>query len=284
MAGEPGKTRRQTEKRANDLDGAAWTRASISVWNDLRKTPEETALKHPAMFPAALVTRLIQCFTRETDLRILDPFCGSGSTLVAAHGLGRHGIGFEVAGEYRELARRRLDAAGVAPDSYTLVPHSSQRIGDVVAPASVDLCVTSPPYWDILSRKRTADYRETRDYAEGEEDLSRVADYGEFVEALAAVFDGVYDALKPGKYCIINVMDLRKKDRFFPLHSDLAARLSTRAKGGRFIFDDLIIWDRRADYNNLRPLGFPAVFRINKVHEYLLIMQRPLADRSADSG
>jgi hypothetical protein len=72
-------------------------------------------------------------------------------------------------------------------------------------------------------------------------------------------------------------MDLRKKDRFFPFHSDLAARLSDRERGGRWIFDDLIIWDRRADYNNLRPLGYPAVFRINKVHEFLLIMRRPAA-------
>ena len=42
-----------------------------------------------------------------------------------------------------------------------------------------------------------------------------------------------------------------------------------------FLFDDIIIWDRRRDYNNLRPLGYPSVFRINKVHEYILIFQKP---------
>ena len=41
------------------------------------------------------------------------------------------------------------------------------------------------------------------------------------------------------------------------------------------IFDDLIIWNRQADYSNLRPLGYPAVFRINKVHEFLLIFRNP---------
>jgi len=38
-----------------------------------------------------------------------------------------------------------------------------------------------------------------------------------------------------------------------------------------YIYDDLIIWDRQADYNNMRPLGYPYKFRINKVHEYLMI-------------
>ena len=58
------------------------------------------------------------------------------------------------------------------------------------------------------------------------------------------------------------------------LHSDLAALLSDPSRGGRYVFDDLIVWDRRAEYNNLRPLGYPAVFRINKVHEFLLIFRK----------
>ncbi len=41
-------------KRANELDGKTWLRYSVSVWSDIRKTKEEVALKHPAMFPSAL--------------------------------------------------------------------------------------------------------------------------------------------------------------------------------------------------------------------------------------
>lgn len=268
--GEESMTTGAERKRANDLNGVEWTRASISVWSDLRKSAAETALKHPAMFPTALVERLIRCFTRETGRVILDPFCGSGSSLVAARSLGGHGIGFEVAPEYVELARRRLEGA-----DYTLHTASAQRIPALLPPESVDLCVTSPPYWDILARRRTADFKEVRDYAGAGEDLSRVESYPEFVEALAGVFDGIWEVLKPGAYCVVNVMDLRKKDRFFPFHSDLAGRLSDTSRGGRYIWDDLIVWDRRGEYNNLRPLGYPAVFRINKVHEFLLILRRP---------
>ena len=65
-------------------------------------------------------------------------------------------------------------------------------------------------------------------------------------------------------------MDIRKKSQFYPLHSDLAYKL--REVG--FLFDDLIIWDRQSDYNNMRPLGYPYRFRINKVHEYILIMYK----------
>jgi DNA modification methylase len=261
-------------RRANDLGGAEWTRCSISVWSDIRKTPEETALKHPAMFPRMLVERVIRCFTREGERTVLDPFCGSGSTLIAAHGEGGRGIGFEVSPEYVELARRRLAAAPVPTEAYELHLRGAGSIPELLPAESVDLCVTSPPYWDILSQRRTADYRAVRDYAGGDEDLSRTGDYEEFVEGLGRIFDGVYCVLKPGAYCVVNVMDLRKKARFYPLHSDLAARLSETERGGRFIFDDLIIWDRRADYNNLRPLGYPAVFRINKIHEFLVILRK----------
>ncbi len=36
-----------------------------------------------------------------------------------------------------------------------------------------------------------------------------------------------------------------------------------------------IIWDRRTEYNSLRPLGYPSRSRVNKVHEYALIFQKP---------
>ncbi len=78
------------KKRANELGGTDWTRYSISVWRDIKRSAEERALKHPAMFPVALVERLILCFTRDTDKIILDPFVGSGSTLLAAKNLNPH--------------------------------------------------------------------------------------------------------------------------------------------------------------------------------------------------
>jgi hypothetical protein len=113
--------------------------------------------------------------------------------------------------------------------------------------------------------------KQIRHYGNLPEDLGVIADYGAFLDAATRVFADVLVTLKPRAYCCVVVMDLRKKDRFFPLHSDLAARLA--AVGYRY--DDLIIWNRQTEYNNLRPLGYPAVFRINKVHEFVLLLQKP---------
>ena len=55
--------KKNSRKQANELDGKTWLRYSVSVWSDIRKTKEETELKHPAMFPSVLAHRLIACFT-----------------------------------------------------------------------------------------------------------------------------------------------------------------------------------------------------------------------------
>jgi DNA modification methylase len=261
-------------RRANDLDGKEWTANSISVWKDIRKGSDEKTLEHPAMFPLMLVRRVIRCFTTSEDKKILDPFMGSGSTLVGAALLGRTGIGFEIYREFIELAEQRLYACtrGKSQEKpYTIYPADARRMAEFIHPDSIDLCFTSPPYWNILSRARTADYKETRDYGNAETDLSQIEKYNDFITSLGQIFTEVLRALKPGKYCIVNVMDLRKGSEFFPFHVDLATEMQRIG----YLFDDIIIWDRSLEYNNLRPLGYPAVFRINKVHEYLLIFQKP---------
>ena len=47
----PVKKARRPGHKGNDLDGATWTRYSISVWNDIRKSAGEVKTRHPAMFP-----------------------------------------------------------------------------------------------------------------------------------------------------------------------------------------------------------------------------------------
>lgn len=271
------KTPRRNGKRANELDGATWTKYSLSIWSDIKKTPEEIALGHPAIFPVALVQRLIRCFMTSTDHVVLDPFSGSGSTLIGAMIERKQGVGFEIVPSYVELTKQRVSNRALPFDSDSLaapVVHQddARNILKTLGPESVDFCLTSPPYWDILSQKRTADYKRTRDYGDEKLDLAKIHGYWEFISELGRIFEQVYRALRPGKYCVVDVMDLRKKDKFYPFHSDLAVGL----KSCGFIFDDIIIWDRRQEYNNLRPLGYPSVFRINKVHEYLLIFRKPL--------
>jgi DNA modification methylase len=255
------------KRRANSLDGRTWTRHSISVWSDLRKSKEEMKLKHPALFPAQLVERIIECFLPPDGRIVLDPFCGLGSTLVAARNLGKLGIGLDINPEYVAAARARL---GLDPGECRVLEADARALLEHVESESVDLVVTSPPYWDVLTRRRSADGKAVRNYGERSADLGRVSDYREFLAALRGVFEQVLLALKPGAFCAVIVMDLRKGSEFYPFHSDLAAEL--QAAG--FIWDDLIIWDRRQEYNNFRPLGYPAVFRVNKAHEFVVVFQK----------
>ena len=121
--------------------------------------------------------------------------------------------------------------------------------------------------------------KKIRDYGDNPDDLSRIQDYDDFLNELVKIFKVVYQVLLPGKYCLVNVMDIRKKDKFYAFHADLSSRM--QAIG--FVLDDIIIWDRRQEYNNLRPLGYPYVFRINRIHEYILIFQKPKKEASEGS-
>ena len=62
---------------------------------------------HPAPFPIELPRRCIKLFTFVGDT-VLDPFMGSGTTLIAAHVFNRKGIGVEIDADYCELAKKRL--------------------------------------------------------------------------------------------------------------------------------------------------------------------------------
>jgi site-specific DNA-methyltransferase (adenine-specific) len=62
---------------------------------------------HPAAFPLELPTRLIKMLSRVGDT-VLDPFCGSGTAILAARRLKREGIGFDQSEDYVAGARRRL--------------------------------------------------------------------------------------------------------------------------------------------------------------------------------
>jgi len=263
-----------SRKKCNRLDGKTWLEYSISVWDDIKRTVDEVTLAHPAMFPQELVERLLDCFTGPEDRYVLDPFMGSGSTLVAACNRGMHGIGLEIVPDYIRLAKKRLsDGLLTAPSKgeYTIHQVDARKLLEVVAPESVDFCLTSPPYWDILNRQRTADRKNVRNYGNLKDDLSLIPDYHQFLEALGDIFAQVLQTLKPKKYCCVVVMDLRKKNKFYPFHSDLANVLVSRG----FSFEDIIIWNRKHEYNNLRPLGYPYTFRVNKVHEYILIFRKP---------
>jgi site-specific DNA-methyltransferase (adenine-specific) len=96
--------------------GSQW-RDQLGNWallcRDIWRIPPgaSTNCAHPAVMPAELAARAIRLSTWPGEL-IIDPFCGSGTTLLVARGLGRRAIGVEISERYCALAARRL-AQGV---------------------------------------------------------------------------------------------------------------------------------------------------------------------------
>lgn len=85
------------------------TRVFRHVWDGMVKDSErgiEGRRRHPTQKPVVLMKWCIGF--APTDLTILDPFMGSGTTLRAAKDLGRRAIGIEISKDYCEIAVRRL--------------------------------------------------------------------------------------------------------------------------------------------------------------------------------
>lgn len=67
----------------------------------------DPGIDHPAMYPRSLTDQLVLTFSRPGE-KILDPFCGSGTTCLSAVALGRQAIGIEKVEKYATIARQRL--------------------------------------------------------------------------------------------------------------------------------------------------------------------------------
>ncbi len=101
------------KRRAADLphESSLANDEFVDVTKDIWKIQPESATRigHPAPFPVELPRRLIDLYTYKGDI-VVDPFVGSGTTVVAAARTGRIGVGFDTDPDYVELAERRLEA------------------------------------------------------------------------------------------------------------------------------------------------------------------------------
>jgi DNA modification methylase len=106
MLRKPGGYRKPTEhqrrrSRLSKDEHSKWFRA---VWTDL---PGTSSREHPAPFPVDLAYRLVRMFSFVGDT-VLDPFVGTGSTMLAAMRAERNSIGNEISPVYLHLAENRL--------------------------------------------------------------------------------------------------------------------------------------------------------------------------------
>ena len=85
------------------------------IWNGVARESENGEHYHPTQKPVALMEWLIGRLNLPPDSIILDPFCGSGTTGVAAMRLGMRFLGCELNEQYADIARARIAAAAAQP-------------------------------------------------------------------------------------------------------------------------------------------------------------------------
>jgi len=104
--------RKKGDPHIATLTNDEFVESTIDVW----EIPAESARRvgHPAPFPVALPLKLIDLYTYEDDL-VLDPFMGSGTTLVAARKARRRAVGYDIDQAYVDMAQFRLDKASQRP-------------------------------------------------------------------------------------------------------------------------------------------------------------------------
>lgn len=87
----------------NCMTAKEWLKCQLGVWEffyEGRDIRDKNV--HPATFPISLSRKVIELFTHKGEL-VLDPFVGSGTTLVAARDLDRNAVGFDLQSRYVDL-------------------------------------------------------------------------------------------------------------------------------------------------------------------------------------
>jgi len=262
----------------NCLTAKEWIKAQIGVWQFYYEGRDVRDKQlHPAVFPISLAAQVISLFTHKGEL-VIDPFVGSGTTLVAARDLDRNAVGFDLQEDYIGLCKDRLRQLALGNTSKQLaVQDDARNIPLYFEEETVSLIFTSPPYANLLDRKRKnksrrGDERKNEQYLEVEQYSQDPRDLGtlspmEFGEAMNEIFAGMLPLLRPKGHCVINVPDMWWKNKRITLHIIVVEALR---KAG-YELRNTIIWDRTNIVNRVGIFGWPSNYiTMGTTFEYLL--------------
>jgi len=269
------------ENHLNCLTAKEWLKSQIGVWQFFYENRDiRDKNLHPATFPLALAKKVISLFTHEGEL-VLDPFVGSGTTLVAAQDLNRNAIGFDLQKKYIELCGTRLTTDNLFNQTQQIaVQDDALYISEYLDPNSLSLIWTSPPYANLLNRKRKNKSRRDRN----NEQLDKIEQYSQdprdlgtmsldvYTKTMGDIFEKLLPLLMPKKHCVINVPDMWWENERITIHVSLINELRQRG----YELRNIIIWDRTNIVNNIGIFGYPSNYiTMGTTFEYLLDFWRP---------
>ena len=146
---------------------------------------------------------LILRYSKKGD-KILDQFCGGGTTLIEAKLLGRRAVGLDINENAVMLSNYNLNFKVKYAEATEIKKGSATNL-DFIEDNSIDLICTHPPYANIINYS---------DDIKG--DLS-LLDVEPFLAEFKKVVDESYRVLKKGKICALMIGDIRKNGKVVPL-------------------------------------------------------------------
>jgi len=267
--------------KLNDLTGKEWLKLTASFWLSKKCADDKDAYNHPAPFLVKDIQKLISMFTKN-EMRVLDPFCGSGTTLLASTLLGRYGIGVDLNAEYRKLAIGRLlkkdikehrDFEYFLGDSTTILENIN----------NIDYIVTSPPYHNILKNKGAGLRKENQKgyrngarlgidyYSDLPNDLGNKKSYEEFLESLKQIMLTGFKVLNNKKYCSIVISDFTVDKREVCVQGDIVRIM--QEIGFEFVGTIALLQNSKPLY----PFGYPYAYKINHHHQNIINFRKVVA-------
>lgn len=269
--------------KLNCLTAKDWIKSQVAIWEffyEKRDLREKDI--HPAVFPIALPKKCIELFTHEGEL-VLDPFVGSGTTLIAARDLNRNAVGFDLNKKYIELCYQRLNQQDLFRTTKQIaICDDAINIPKYLKENTVALVVTSPPYACMLNRPRLnksirGDLRENKYYLKVQQYSNDPRDLGtmepiKYIDTLKKIYKGILPLLKPKAHCVINITDLWWNNTRIPLHCYIIEALEEIGYDLR----NIIIWDRRNLVNKAGIFGWPSNYiTLGTTFEYILDFWKP---------
>ena len=267
------------KNKLNDLTGKEWIKFTKSWFIHRPPRRKDNEILHPAKYPETLIEEFIKFFTKENGW-VIDPFLGTGSTLIAAGDTNRNCVGIEINRKYFNISKSRVNKGKY---SSILIPllGSSLELNKLLSKNETvsrvfDLAITSPPYWNQLERnflrqkERKENGLDTK-YSSKKDDLGNISQYEDFLEFQAKIFDQIFDVMKEGSYLVIITNNVYFKGELYPLAFDTAKALTRREKKS-WILKDEKIWLQ--DDKPLIALGVNNAWVGNRHHQYCLIFRK----------
>ncbi|MFO8109100.1 MAG: DNA methyltransferase [Thermoplasmata archaeon] len=271
----------------NCMTAKEWVKAQIGVWEFYyEKRDVRDKEKHPAAYPISLSSKVIKLFTHEGEL-VVDPFVGSGTTLVSAQDLNRNAVGFDINEDFIKLCESRLEQSRLTDHTrekteQLAIEDDARNAYKYFKDEQISLLVTSPPYSNLLNRKRknksrrgkerkNDQYMKVEQYSQKENDLG-ILSIENFSEAMEEIYEKLLPKIKIKGHNVINVADMWWNNKRIPIHIYVIDAMENAG----YELRNTIIWDRTNIVNNVGIFGWPSNYiTMGTTFEYILDFWRP---------